>query len=289
LPEVLMKSCEGKNNSKILRMLEACGHPSIRAIKNFIRSHPQADIVRKLITVLGRIGSEEAQQVLDELIEEQPQQKDVILPALRQSGFHVSREKLRKYENLVRSDLDAAVQIVFQIWFLQREGQDSLVAEALVLELNALRNDLLESFALLYDAHRMQRAMAGLKMNTRESVPNALELIDLLAAKEFSLPFICLYEHSSLQLKCSELKQRFGEPYLSLQMIRHDILRDKSHDYFPWTKACVIYSMTKSKQQMDVVLLDPLKHSANALLRETAAFALNGNSRIISQQEEPSS
>lgn len=286
LADVLLKSFKGKNKSGVLRVLEACGRPATAAIVSFIRTNQQSEFSKKLIVLLGKIGGKEVQQCLDEMIDELPQHSDVLLHALHQTGFHVEQKQYPKYESLASSYLNEGVQIAFKIRFLKREEEDELVSDALYLELNALRDLLLEVFTLIYDPEKIQRAKAGLKMNTRESVPNALELIDQLVAKEFSQPFISLYEQSDIEHKCAELRSRFGEPYLTRQIIHNDILRDKSHDYFAWTKACVIYSTVKAKEQLDTALLEPLKYSSNALLRETAGYASGIDSQLMTQTGE---
>lgn len=288
LADVLLKSFKGKNKSGVLRVLEACGKPATATIVNFIRTNQESEFTRKLITMLGKIGGKDAQQLLDEMIDEFPQHCDVLLHALYQTGFHVAEKHNRKYENLANCYLNEAVQMAFRIRFLKRQGVDKLVSDALHIELNALRDLLLEVFTLIYDPEKIQRAKTGLKLNTRESVPNALELIDLLVAKEFSQSFICLYEQSSIEHKCSELAPRFGDPYLTVQSIRNDILRDKSHDYFTWTKACVIYCTVKAKEQLDTALLEPLKYSSNVLLQETAFYASGIGLPLTSQPGDSS-
>lgn len=278
LAELLLKTFAGRNKSGIMSVISSCGPSVIPVVMNFIRSNPQAVLVRKLIMILGKIEGKDAQQALDQLVEELPQHRDVLLHSLHQSGFHATGVWYPKYYNLTQGYMNAAAQIIFKIRFLQHAQEESLVAEALQLELDALRDTLLESFALLYDSGKIYKAAAGLKINSRDSVANALELIDQVADKEFSRPFICIYENRMIEDKCAELTLRFGEPYLSLQIIYRDILRDKSSDYYPWTKACVIYKMTKSKEAVDPVLVSPLQYSTNVLLRETATFAVSRNS-----------
>src|SRR6185503_4688830 len=126
LAEVLLKSFKEKNKSGVLRVLEACGKPATSAIVAFIRTNQQSELTKKLIILLGKIGDQDAQQSLDEMIDELPQHCDVLLHALHQTGFRVEEQQYSKYENLANCYLSEAVQVVFKIRYLKRK-EDELV------------------------------------------------------------------------------------------------------------------------------------------------------------------
>ncbi|MBA3647610.1 MAG: HEAT repeat domain-containing protein [Chitinophagales bacterium] len=275
IAETILKSFAGKNKTLVFKMLEACGIAAVPVIANFILNNPRNESAGKLINIIGMNGGSESHRILDLMIDQLPLCQSQILHALHLSRFHVNHALQNKYENIARNYLEAAVQLPFKILFLKQQSESELLINALHLELASLRDQLLSVFTLLYDGDKIQRAKTGLKVNTRESIANALELIDQITVKEFSHPFICLYEQKDIGLICAELKKSFREPYLSVSLIYDDILRDKSHDYASWTKACVIYSMVKKKAPVDVYLLEPLRFSVNALLREIANFALD--------------
>ena len=71
-----------------------------------------------------------------------------------------------------------------------------MVIRALQLELINIRDKCLFLFSFLYDREKIRKAKIGFDLNKKESIANAYELIDMVVPKEYSVPFMLIFEQS---------------------------------------------------------------------------------------------
>jgi hypothetical protein len=151
-----------------------------------------------------------------------------------------------------------------------------LVRQALRLELNAIKTRCLWLFSFLYDAEKIRQAKSGFDANTRESMANAFELIEMTVPKEFASAYITLFERSE-PVPSNSFKKFFHEPILSIQAFIRKVLIEDPVNFGDWTKASILYSL---RAQPDLLMPEEVSHyikSENPMLRELAVYIKERN------------
>lgn len=111
-------------------------------------------------------------------------------------------------------------------------------------------------------------------MKKKESVANAMELIDMIVKKELAVPFNKLYEPADIEYRSSSLKNLLPSNKVSqAQDILSKILEEKPIQYNVWTKACSMYISKKTNTAITPGIIEKFIHSENILLKETALYA----------------
>jgi hypothetical protein len=129
-------------------------------------------------------------------------------------------------------------------------------------------------FGCLYDHVKAFKIKQGLDMKKKESVANAMELIDMIVKKELAIPFNKLYEPTDIEYRSNSLKSFLPPGKVSqAQEILSKILEEKPISYNVWTKACSMYISKKTSAAVTPGLIEKFIHSENLLLKETALYA----------------
>jgi len=149
-----------------------------------------------------------------------------------------------------------------------------LINSSLNIELIEIRNILICLFGCLYDHEKAFKIKQGLDMKKKESVANAMELIDMIVKKELAIPFNKLYEPADIEYRSNSLKSFLPPDKVSqTQEILSKILEEKPITYNVWTKACSMYISKKTSAAITPGLIEKFIHSENMLLKETALYA----------------
>jgi hypothetical protein len=155
--------------------------------------------------------------------------------------------------------------------FLQKHGNKySMIIHALDLELNSIKTKCIWLFSFLFDGEKIRRAKSGFDANTRDSIANAFELVEMTVPKEYSAPFIALFElheHESVGL---QLKKFFNQPILNLASLIKNALGEQASAFSDWTKASLLYTFRDQPELIKADVLAPYLHSDNLILKETA-------------------
>jgi HEAT repeat protein len=266
---------EQNNHSAIIEALRMQGGLVIDLVQDFILSSPDEVLRGKMIIALGKINDPRAPLVLDQLTDEIPAMRETIFKAMNHAGFKAGHQLKAKYQKFVRDNLNSSAYLVYLMRYLQSERADATLINALQLELISVRDDLLQLFSFLYDAGSIKKATAGLKINSNESVATSLEILSESVTHEFSKIFITLFENTSLDHKCNELKAHYPEPHLTKAIACDNILRDRHHHFNAWSKSCVMYFMRNEMRRSGKASIEQLMHSPDPLLKETSHWVLN--------------
>jgi hypothetical protein len=113
-----------------------------------------------------------------------------------------------------------------------------------------------------------------LQIQKKESVANALEIIDLTLPKEISSKFILLYEQTPLQEKWLSLKAFIKEVPIDIDMLTAQVLESKNFHYNNWTKAVVLHDMSKNFVKANQSMLSVLKDNDDKLIQETCIHSI---------------
>ena len=255
--------------------LQAAGEKSIPFILKTISNNKNDAFLReKLITVLGKIGGSNAQTTLFELLEKYPPDTGTVVKSLHRSRYRATEETQEKLEEISLAYIIYGAELLYMQSLLEPDTNYSLVNSSLNIELIEIRNVLICLFGCLYDHEKAFKIKQGLDMKKKESVANAMELIDMIVKKELAIPFNKLYEPTDVEYRSNSLKSLLPDDKVTgTQEIISKILEEKPISYNVWTKACSLYVSKKTRVVVTPGLIEKFIHSENLLLKETALYA----------------
>jgi len=232
-------------------------------------------LTQKLLILFGKIGGENAKQVLLELLEKQPQYSAVIIKALHRCRYVVDESNLKLFETIARKYIVYGVELMhMQQALSERETQYNVLNSSLQHEIQEIREILLSLFGCMYDREKMNQVKYGLNTSHKESIANAMEIIELTVKKDIGRQFNTMFETAGIEQRCIALRALFTEKQFSrVEHILGRILSEKPIQYYNWTKAFSLYIAKKYLHPLDSGLYKKYIHSDNELLKETALFA----------------
>ena len=255
--------------------LQAAGEKSIPFIvKTISNNDTDAYLRQKLIIVLGKIGGHKAQATLFELLEKYPHDAGTIAKSLHRSRFSATEETREKLEEISLAYIIYGSELLYMQSLVEHDENYSLLNSSLNIELTEIRNVLICLFGCLYDHEKAFKIKQGLDMKKKESVANAMELIDMIVKKDLAIPFNKLYEPTDIEYRSNSLKSLLPPDRVSqAHEIISKILQEKPISYNVWTKACSMYISKKTRSVVTPGLIEKFIHSNNVLLKETALYA----------------
>ncbi|HEY5968884.1 MAG TPA: MFS transporter [Chitinophagaceae bacterium] len=255
--------------------LHAAGEKSIPFIlKKISNNDTNSFLKEKLIIVLGKIGGLKAQATLFELLEKYPSYAGAIAKSLNRSRYSATEETQEKLEGISLAYIIYGTELLYMQSLLEHDENCALINSSLNIELIEIRNILICLFGCLYDHEKAFKIKQGLDMKKKESVANAMELIDMIVKKELAIPFNKLYEPADIEYRSNSLKNFLPPDKVSqTQEILSKILEEKPIAYNIWTKACSMYISKKTSAAITPGLIEKFIHSENILLKETALYA----------------
>ncbi len=227
----------------------------------------------KFILLCGRIGSEQATKILDELVWKTPALRTDLFHALHLCEFKLHTHNRAQHVDLMNHYIHASTRILFMVKEMEHGKTTKVLADALLLELNEIRDSLLLLFSFVYDKEKMIKAKSAFNMKKKESIANALEVIEIEVPKEISLKFNKLFEPGSVTEKCNAMQFDFKE-HLTYEIIIDDILNNHHHHFHRWTKAAALHSVIFYKGTEKRKWLQVAAKENDILLNETAGKIL---------------
>jgi hypothetical protein len=195
---------------------------------------------------------------------------------LHRSKF-ISNEKTHEIlEKISCEYLVYGVELLYMQKNLQPDNpQYSILINSLNIELLEIRNVLLGVFGCLYDHDKIFKIRQGLDMKKKDSIANAMELIEVTVKKDLASKFNLLFESADIEQKCYMLKSLFPhEAIQKAEEILDRILEEKPIYFTSWTKAYSMYISKEYDVPVNPQLIKKYFHSENRLLQETAHFAI---------------
>ncbi len=261
-----------KNERQALEALLGLGDQSLLQIRNALLQHKLSHQQQsKLILLCGRIGSEAAINLLDDLVWKLPTMRRLIFHSLHLCEFKSQPHHLQHHIELMNQYLTSAIRILFMIRELPKSSR--VLADALHLELDEIRDSMLLLFSFVYDKEKMIKAKNAFLIKKKESIANALEIIEIEVPKEISLKFIVIFESAGVEDRCNTLSPYFKEQ-VSYESTIEEILSNKHHHYHRWTRAAAIYSLIFYKGGNKKVWLHKVQNETDKLIHETASKIL---------------
>ncbi|ULQ58278.1 hypothetical protein KJS94_08730 [Flavihumibacter rivuli] len=267
----------GQLNKHALNALQQSGESSIPAISGYLlNGWPDSDLQNKLINICGNIGGSKSQDLLLSLIAQKPQLAPYAVKALYRSKYVADDASRPLLEDTLRAYLKYGVELLFMQRAIKiKNGEDSLVYRSIAIELKEIQDTLLSLMGCLYDREQIRKIRNSLRAHNKESIANAMEIIEVTAKKDFGRVFNTLYEVSDIDHRCDTLKSLMTEKqYHEMEQVITRILSERPISYLDWTKACSIYVSKKAGYNIDRSFYEKYLKAENILLKETASFAI---------------
>lgn len=227
----------------------------------------------KLIQLCGRIGSQNAALVLDKIVWNMPRLRSDAFHALHLCKYQLQKHNRQQHTELANKYASAGIRTLFMIQALEQNQTAKVLVDALYIELDEIRDSLLLLFSFIYNKDKMMRAKSAFQQKNKESIANALEILEIEVQKDVSLKFIKTFEPGEIHEKCAALSTHFKD-VLTYENIITDILDDTHHHYHRWTKAAALHSVIFYKGTRKGNWLTKAAADGDILLSETAQAIL---------------
>lgn len=259
-----------KNEKLVIDALHNAGDVALRLVSHTL-THQKLTRQQqsKLIMLCGRIGTDQATKILDELVWSAPALRSEVFRALHLCEFKIQPGHHAQHIELMHSYIITATKIIFMIRETEKNTTTKVLADALHLELKDVRDSLLLLFSFVYNRDKMMRARNAFGMHKRESIANALEVIEIEVPKEISLKFNKIFEPGTIDDKCNSMAPHFKE-VLNYEHIIAEILENDQYPYHRWTKAAALHSVIYYRGAQKTAWLQNAQKENDILLKETA-------------------
>ena len=277
LATILLEKLENlKYQRTVLTALQDCGAAAIDPISQFM-TDPHIDKSARLglYHTIASIGGERAQALLLDCLNQNKGWRVDLYHALHICGFKATDTHYSEFEQRIVHELDFAVHLLYQVHWLQQHDQQSLLQNALLLELHQTKTRILWLFSFVYDSNKIMRAKNGFQIQKKESIANAQEIIDLTVAKEYATKFNTIFEQGNVADRMLQMKQYVKIAVLSADDIAHEVLESKEFQYNHWTRAVVLHTMSDIAIVNNRQTILAYKASPERLLKETSTHTLN--------------
>ncbi|MFZ1571569.1 MAG: hypothetical protein WAT89_02400, partial [Candidatus Kapaibacterium sp.] len=224
---------------------------------------------QKLIYILGNINSSLSIKVLLEHLKFDKVNRYTILQALHITDFRVKEDNKLFFNDLIQESLNVATKITNMINFLsQTDGMHHLL-DALVYELEKLREVLLLILSFIYDSNKIKKVRTAFHYNKKDTIANALEVFEIEVDKDISLRFIELFEPNDMKIKSLKFNDKSNSSYTENDIFQI-IIYDEIYFFDRWTKAACTYSLNEYHGNNKNEYIDFLTLSSDNLIKETA-------------------
>ena len=261
---------------QVLASFYNAGVNAIPLLKEQINMDKNSDELKeKLIIVCGKIGGEKAKKVLLETLIRQPQHTAAVIKSLHRSKYVADNNSQKLLETIAHTYIVFGVELLHMQQLLSKADISySVLNSSLQYEIQEIREILLCLFGCLYDREKINQAKHGLNASHKDSIANAMEIIELTVKKDIGRQFNIMFESISIEQRCTALRSLFSEKqFVGMENILGRILSEKPIQYYSWTKAFSMYISKKYVHQLDTGLYKKYIQSENKLLKETALFA----------------
>ncbi len=230
----------------------------------------------ELIIIIGKIGGNEARICLEKMIKEKNTDLPATIKSLYRAKFKADHTSRIHLEEVARGYIQYAIELVFMQHTLMKKNQAAiLLHNAIHIELTEIRELLLCLFGCMYERESIQKSRNALLANKKETIANAMEIIEVTVKKDLSKYFCLLFEESTIEERCNALRTVYRESeFNEISSIMQRILSEKPILYQDWTKACSLYVSRKYSIPIDTMYYDKFLRADNILLQETAKFAI---------------
>jgi ATP/ADP translocase len=264
----------------VLASLFEVGSKAMPLLKTQLLSDSTPPILKeKLILLAGKIGGEQAEQLLIHLLEEQPVFIPVVIKALHRCKYTAEEKSHALLESIARKYILYGVELLYmQQTLSEKDSLQSILNNSIHNEIQEIRELLLCIFEFMYDRQKINQIKYALNANQREAIANAMEIIELTVKKDIGKNFSKMFESSNIEQRCIALRSLLTEKQSGkIEQVLTNVLSEKPILYLDWTKACSLYISKKGVHPVHSSLYNKYLHSESELLKETALYASTNN------------
>ncbi|MEM7109042.1 MAG: hypothetical protein AAF519_12515 [Bacteroidota bacterium] len=225
--------------------LTEAGEPALFALETAFHRSGQSDLVMlKIVQIMGKIGGDEALDLLWNKIE-YPDGRIIkhILLSLRYYDYRATDKRRTSIVTLLENEIGKA------IWNLAAIEEFPNVKHFVYLR-NALKDEVENNFdmiymllSILYDPQSVQLVRENAESGTADGSAYAIELLDLFLDQELKAKLFPLVDDIEVDEKLRQLQIHFPrESYTEIQALNY-ILNRNYNQVNRWTKACALHSV----------------------------------------------
>jgi ATP:ADP antiporter, AAA family len=265
------------DEKEIIQPLFIAGTSALPFINRFITGENATRLQKeKLILLCGRIGGEQSKKILLNLIISHPEEYITVIKSLYRSNYSPKPVELNDFITIAKSLLSRCAGIIYMQNSLEPQKEKyHLLINSFQLELIGLRDSLLYVFAMMYDRENINKVRIAYATEKKESIINAMEIIDITVRKDIGSNFNTIFEPGNIAERMHGLRKVYPvELFENVEKVLINILAEKARPYSNWTMACSLYTSKKQQHVIDNSLIVKYTTAENRLLRETAVFAL---------------
>lgn len=266
----------GQHEKMVMAAFHKAGSAALPVIKQQLYSEGMTpERTDRLITLSGRIGGEEAIRILMEMLVKRPAHTNTTVKALHRSKYIAGEDAQKVLESIARMYIMHGVELLHMQQKLEKHNSDyHVLNRSIQSEIQEIREVLLSLFSCLYDREKINQVKYGLNTSQKDSVANAMEIIELTVKKDLGRQFNLMFEPVEIEQRCNSLRALFTDKrFEKIDHVLTRILSEKPIPYYNWTKAYSMYVSGKQGHTVGQELFHKFIQSDNRLLKETAMFA----------------
>lgn len=203
------------------------------------------------------------------------------LNSLKQQKFELKGFRTTIINTILDSELSKILWNMTAISEVAKEDHTELLRDALEQEIEANFERMYALLSMLYNPDAIRLVEENMKTGTSEGITYAIELLNVFVADELKPKLFPLLEDLPAQEKVKRLLEHFPrENYDPLAILHQIIFRDIGL-LNRWTKACAIYSLSKTEGTDITNGLIGQLFNQDKLLRNTASWFIRKKNKNL--------
>lgn len=278
--EILITLIENLTSSQFSNFAKSAlvriGQDALRPLDNsFHKSGQDAKLMVKLVQLMGRIGGDEAIQMLwakvdfpDKIISSQ------VIVSLSEAGFKADIGQMTRIKYAIESDIgDIAWNLAASLEIPKDEYAQFLSDSLFEENVNDIKH-IYTLLSMLYDPASIHLVKQNLESGTNEGITLAIEMLDVLLSEDLKNKIIPVLDDISVAEKTKKLEPFYPRVDLtSMQVLKFLLNRDFTQSN-RWTKCCVLYHMGALKKKVFANDIIANLFNPDDMIRQMAAWAL---------------
>lgn len=211
-----------------------------------------------------------------------------IIKSLALLGFKATGKNINTVRLCLYDEIEEATSILAALEVFEKNTQDELepsldnLKTALNGEIGYVKERILLLLALLQPSKMISDLLDNPALSEEEKDAEKEKIVDKILSGELRTLCLPLFQNTTTSQKLAHLRPHFFPPILSFDGYLLDIIKTQPGELTDWTRASAVYTAGFLKNTTFVDSLVALLTDSDAIIRETAVWALG---RILPQDE----
>lgn len=211
-----------------------------------------------------------------------------IVKSLALQGFKAAGKNINTVRLCLYDEIEEATNILAALEVFEKNTQEDLTPSldnlktALNGEIGYVKERILLLLALLQPSQMISDLLDNPALSEKEKDAEKEKIVDKILSGELRTLCLPLFQNKTTTQKLAHLRPHFFPPVLSFDGYLLDIIKTPPGELTDWTRASAIYTAGFLKNATFVNSLAALLTDSDAIIRETAVWALG---RILPQDE----